>query len=107
MIPRLFLFSLILFCLELGVFLVILPWTSLWERNYFLFRFPALAPWLLNHYLRGALSGLGLVDIGLGSWYVAHFREVLEGLVVASPSSPAPRARLEGPGGSVRRGQTA
>lgn len=89
MIPRLFLLSLLLFCLELGVFLVVLPWTSLWEHNYFLLRFPGLSPWLLNHYLRGALSGLGLVDIGLGAWYVAHFREVLDVLLAASPSGPA------------------
>lgn len=80
MLPRLFLVSLILFCLELGVFLLVLPWTSLWEHNYFLYRYPGLSPWLLNHYLRGALSGVGLVDIGLGAWYAAHFRPTLERL---------------------------
>ena len=100
MLPRLFLLSLILFCLELGVFLVILPWTSLWERNYFLFRFPVLAPWLLNHYLRGTITGLGLVDLGLGAWYAAHFRELLARLLDAAPDGPraaaAPLSRHHG-----------
>ena len=100
MVPRLFLVSLILFCLELGVFLVILPWTSLWERNYFLFRYPGLTPWLLNHYLRGALSGLGLVDIGLGAWYAAHFRQTLARLLPAltpgAGAAGAPPSRNHG-----------
>lgn len=102
MIPRLFLLSLILFCLELGVFLIVLPWTPLWEGNYFLFRYPALAPWLLNHYLRGAISGLGLVDIGLGVWYAGHFKEALRRLLEASPPPASPRVPAPD-----NRGQTA
>lgn len=93
MLPRLFLLSLILFCLELGVFLLILPWTSLWEHNYFLFRYPDLTSWLLNHYLRGALSGLGLVDLGVGVWYAAHFRQTLGRLLgILPPGDPAAAA---------------
>jgi len=78
MLARLLLFTFILFCCELGIFLLLLPWSGLWERNYFLFRFPELGPYLLNHYLRGLLSGLGLVDLGIGLWYVAHFGEIAE-----------------------------
>lgn len=100
MLPRLFLLALILFCLELGVFLVVLPWTSLWEFNYFRFRYPALAPYLLNYYLRGIISGVGLVDIGVGLWYAAHFHALLEKWPEAAPAPP--------PGGeSLTRGQTA
>jgi len=102
MIPRLFLFALILFCLELGAFLVVLPWSSLWERNYFLFRYPALALWLLNAYLRGAISGLGLVDIGLGIWYATHFRQTLDRLQQAW-RAPAAASTSE----SLTRGETA
>jgi len=100
MLPRLFLLSLILFCLELGVFLFILPWTSHWERNYLLFRYPGLTPWLLNHYLRGALSGLGLVDLGVGAWYAVHFRQTLERLLEAlapgAGAAAAPPSRTHG-----------
>lgn len=102
MLARLFLFTFILFCLELGAFLLLLPWSPLWEHNYFLFRYPGLEPWLLNNHLRGAISGLGLVDLGLGLWYAAHFHTLLdtwfEGLRPLRPSRPQE---------SLRRGQTA
>lgn len=58
---------LILLCFELGVLLGILPWSAFWERNYFLQRHPALIPYLLNPYVRGAVSGLGLLDIGIAA----------------------------------------
>jgi len=77
MLARLFLVSLIAFYLEIGVFLLVLPWTSIWEFNYFRFRYPELTAWMLNFYLRGAVSGLGLVDLGLAAWSAAHFRELL------------------------------
>ena len=48
--------------LELGLLLILLPWTAVWETNFFLNRYPGLLPLLLNPYLRGAISGLGLMD---------------------------------------------
>jgi hypothetical protein len=61
---------LILFWLELGLILVLLPWTVFWDHNYFLDRYPQLIPILLNPYLRGAISGLGLLDavLALGAF---------------------------------------
>jgi hypothetical protein len=56
-------FVLVLLCFELGVILVFVPWFPFWERNFFLDRYPELIPFLLNSYLRGAISGLGLLDI--------------------------------------------
>lgn len=53
---------LLLLWLELGLLLVLIPWSDFWETNYFLNRFPGLIPYLLNPYLRGAISGLGVVD---------------------------------------------
>lgn len=53
---------LLLIWLELGLLLILLPWSAFWETNYFLNRYPALIPFLLNPYLRGAISGLGLID---------------------------------------------
>ncbi|MGC9945025.1 MAG: hypothetical protein ABSF64_01400 [Bryobacteraceae bacterium] len=53
----------IVFCLELGIFLVLFPWSDFWDRSLF----SAIAPeWRLywdNAYLRGAVSGLGLVNV--------------------------------------------
>jgi len=48
---------------DLGVLLVLIPWSSLWENNYFLSRYPILMPYLLNAYVRGAVTGLGLADM--------------------------------------------
>lgn len=48
---------------DLGLLLLLLPWTHLWETHYLLNRYPVLIPYLLNGYLRGAISGLGAVDI--------------------------------------------
>jgi uncharacterized membrane protein len=49
--------------LLLGVLLLFLPWLGLWEHNYFLSRFPQIIPYILNPYVRGAVSGLGALDI--------------------------------------------
>jgi hypothetical protein len=58
---------LILLCFELGALLVYLPWSQLWEQNYFLSRFPVLIPVVLHPSIRGAVSGLGLLDIALAA----------------------------------------
>lgn len=58
---------LILLCFELGALLVYLPWSQLWEQNYFLSRFPVLIPLILHPSIRGAVSGLGLLDIALAA----------------------------------------
>lgn len=58
---------LIVLCFELGALLVFLPWSYAWERNYFLNRYPALIPYLLSPSVRGAITGLGLLDIVLAA----------------------------------------
>jgi hypothetical protein len=102
MLSRLLLLTFIIFWLELGAFLVLLPWSTLWEHNYFLFRYAELAPYLLNNAVRGVVSGLGMVDIGLAFWYAVHFGEVLARWrgQASAPAGPTP-------GESVSRGQTA
>ncbi|MFI5056794.1 MAG: hypothetical protein ACHQLQ_01290 [Candidatus Acidiferrales bacterium] len=54
---------LVVLCFEMGALLLYLPWTSFWEQNYFLSHFPVLMPVLLHPSFRGAVSGLGVVDI--------------------------------------------
>jgi hypothetical protein len=58
----------VVFCFELGLFLLIYPWTDAWADNYFSVAVPdsALATWRTlwnNPYVRGAVSGLGLVNV--------------------------------------------
>jgi hypothetical protein len=52
-----------LMLLELGALLLFLPWVNIWEANYFLNQYPALRPVLLHPSFRGAVSGLGALDI--------------------------------------------
>jgi hypothetical protein len=59
---RAFRVLLLLAWLELGLMLVLLPWSVFWDRNYFLNRYPALILLALNPYIRGAISGLGVLD---------------------------------------------
>ena len=48
--------------LEVGLLLVLVPWTAFWERNYFAVASPVFQELLRNNFLRGAVSGLGLVN---------------------------------------------
>ena len=53
----------LLFCLEIGLILLLLPWTLLWDNNFFVSLFPEWNRFWLNSYVRGAVSGLGLVNL--------------------------------------------
>jgi hypothetical protein len=48
-----------------GVVLVVAPWTALWDGNVLLHPSPALRALMLSAFTRGAVSGLGLVNIVL------------------------------------------
>jgi len=53
----------VIFCFEMGVFLLIFPWISDWHLSYFAtLPFWAQDIWA-SPYFRGAISGLGVVDI--------------------------------------------
>lgn len=71
---RVFRVLLILLCFELGVLLVFIPWSYTWERNFFLNRYPVLIPYLLNPSVRGAISGLGLLDIAVAAGMIRRRR---------------------------------
>jgi hypothetical protein len=54
-----------LFCLELGLILLLLPWTLLWDNNYFFSLVPRWSGFLMSSYVRGAVSGLGIINLAL------------------------------------------
>ena len=56
-------FVFILFCLELGLVLLLFPWSSLWDRNYFFSLAPQWGTIFSSSYLRGAVSGVGVVNL--------------------------------------------
>jgi hypothetical protein len=52
--------------LEVGLLLVVLPWSGFWDRNYFGFALPGLRPFITNNFVRGAVTGLGVVNLLAG-----------------------------------------
>jgi hypothetical protein len=52
--------------LEVGLLLVLVPWSAFWERNYFVELLPVLLVVLRNNFVRGAVSGLGIVNLLMG-----------------------------------------
>ena len=53
----------LLIWLVLGLILILVPWSDLWETNYLFYQYPALGLLLKNPFLRGAISGLGFMNI--------------------------------------------
>lgn len=82
---RLLIILYIVFCFELGVFLVVLPWLSVWSRNFFVGHYPLVSTIAQNYFVRGAISGVGLADIWLAIYETWRLRRRL-GLVVSRPS---------------------
>jgi hypothetical protein len=75
-LQRLSLFVLVLFCVYLGVLVMVLPWwTRIWDRNEFILARPWLAAILHNGAVRGMISGLGLLDIWIGISEAVHYRD--------------------------------
>jgi hypothetical protein len=71
---RVFGFCLVIFAFELGLFLVVFPWLNNWDLHWVPVHWPGLSDIWMSRYFRGALSGLGLLNI-----YVA-FAELLRQL---------------------------
>ena len=51
----------------LGALLILVPWLGYWDHNFFLDRYPGLIPFFLHPSMRGAVSGLGTLDILLAA----------------------------------------
>jgi hypothetical protein len=54
------------FFLEVGLLLLVLPWSVFWDRNYFVSAWPELRPILTSNFVRGAVTGLGVVNLFAG-----------------------------------------
>jgi hypothetical protein len=67
---------LIAFYVEVGLVLAVVPWSTYWERNYFAGMLPLLHAIITNYFFRGAVSGVGLVNLVAA---VAELRELLAG----------------------------
>ena len=56
----------VLLSLEAGLVLLVLPWSVLWDRNWWVFGSALARPILMNNHVRGAISGLGLITLWVG-----------------------------------------
>ena len=72
---RISLVTLVMFCVWIGMLLVALPWTRIWSENSLFTGSPALRAFTQSAAVRGAVSGLGFIDIWLGVWEALNYRE--------------------------------
>src|SRR2546423_11929756 len=80
----------IILCLEIGIVLTLLPWVpqgtlglSDWSNNYFLLYaarktgFYGLQTVVASGWIRGAVSGIGLLNLGIAFWEIFHFKQTV------------------------------
>jgi hypothetical protein len=66
----------VLSSLLVGVILCVAPWTGIWDANALLGPNPALRALVLSAFTRGAVSGMGIVNVLLA---LAELRDHLAG----------------------------
>jgi hypothetical protein len=93
MVERLTVIFFIILCLLLGVYLTLLPWISIgvlsdWGDNYLLVflsekaGLPIIQRAVASTWFRGAVTGLGVLNLVIAFWEIAHFNQsvmMLEG----------------------------
>ena len=108
MASRLTVIFFIVLCLEAGVCLTVLPWWQPWGMggwgdNYFLvyaaqkIGSPGLLRAVASGWVRGAVTGLGLLNLAMAFWEMFHFKETvrrlqgLDSLPAAGPKPDSPQ----------------
>jgi hypothetical protein len=67
-------------CATFGVLLTILPWTDKWINNPLLLNyFPDFGGVIANGFVRGVVSGLGILNLWVGFWEAIHYHEPSSG----------------------------
>ena len=93
----------IILCLEIGIFLSVLPWwpqgmwgMSDWGNNYFLLYaarktgYQGLQTVVASGWVRGAVSGVGILNLGIAFWEIFNFKKTVRAL--QSQTEPAKNA---------------
>src|SRR5204862_5779188 len=92
----------IILCLEIGIFLTVLPWwpqglwgLSDWGNNYFLLYaarktgYYELQTVVASGWVRGAVTGIGLLNLGIAFWEIFNFKNTVRALQNQFASQPA------------------
>jgi len=74
-LQRMFLVTFCLFCMVIGMALVTLPWTPGWFEQGSVERWPWLQRILQQGFIRGVVSGLGVIDIWIGVQEAVQYRD--------------------------------
>jgi len=85
---KLGIFLFIIVCFEVGAFLTVFPWTPQWDGNSLANLFPWLRDFWVSSYFRGALSGVGLLNIYISLGEVSRLRRS------GGPRPPADRLKV-------------
>ena len=104
----------IILCLEIGIVLTLLPWIpqgtlglSDWGNNYFLLYAArktglyGLQTIVASGWIRGAVTGVGLLNVGIAFWEIFHFRQTVRKL--QESTEPPARSKTD----AVRSTETA
>src|ERR1700694_957501 len=87
----------IILCLEIGIALTVLPWVHLdwlglsdWSNNYFLLLAAhktgyGVQRFIASGWIRGAVSGVGILNLGMGLWELVNFRRTVRALDEGRP----------------------
>lgn len=91
MIEKLTVIFFIILFLLLGTYLILLPWNMSffagvgnWEQNYLLVYvaqktdLPIVQKAIASNWVRGAVTGLGVLNIIVAFWEVAHFNQSVQ-----------------------------
>jgi hypothetical protein len=89
----------IILCLEIGIVLALLPWIpqgtlglSDWGNNYFLLYaarktgFYQLQAVVASGWVRGAVTGIGVLNLGIAFWEIFHFKQSVRALQASANS---------------------
>ena len=56
----------IVYSFVVGTFLLVLPWMNIWDNNYIVYHYPSVRSIVSNSFFKGAVLGLGIVNILIG-----------------------------------------
>jgi hypothetical protein len=62
-------------CATFGVMLMIVPWRPEWSDNPLLLPYPTLRDLVGSGFVRGLVTGLGLLNVWIGFWEALQYRE--------------------------------
>lgn len=91
MVAKLTVIFFIILCLLAGIVLTLFPWISVgkvgdWGENFFLIYLtqkldlPALQKAVSSGWVRGAITGLGILNLLMAFWEIANFKQSVNSL---------------------------